>query len=318
MDLYYHGRKKNRKLTIFTLYRVCDQKHNSGNCTIYLQQELDLKQMNRKDTDPREAILKYLTTQIQKLKGQGHDIIVVGDTNSDIHNHKRIEEFLHENEMYNVIQGKHKNPGPATYDRGTKCLDLIAVSNTIKNSSIVKCGYLPFYQGIFSDHRAMYVDINTEDLFQRTLPDTNRQIYKRFTTSQRAKCEKYISQLEKDAMEHKIPQKIDNLKNEIIEYMEKGTGSKDYLIERSQKLSTKMYQLMISNERKIGKLAYSKGYPSSSTLRDSANEMIQIRKKLRYERIQPRKSIERINILQERYEDKKKQNTNKIKETQKN
>ena len=71
---------------------------------------------------------------------------------------------------------------------------------------------------------------------------------------------------------------------------------------------------MISNERKIGKLAYSKGYPSSSTLRDSANEMIQIRKKLRYERIQPRKSIERINILQERYEDKKKQH----KENQRN
>ena len=28
--------KSNQKLTIYTLYRVCDQKHNSGDCTIFM------------------------------------------------------------------------------------------------------------------------------------------------------------------------------------------------------------------------------------------------------------------------------------------
>ena len=73
------------------MYRVCDQKHNSGNCTIYMQQENDLRQRHKKFVDPRESILKDLTIQIQKDREQGHDIIVIGDTNDDVYSSKRIE-----------------------------------------------------------------------------------------------------------------------------------------------------------------------------------------------------------------------------------
>ena len=91
-------------------------------------------------------------------------------------------------DVYNVIQQLHHKEGPVTYDQGSKCIDLVAASKTIAPESIVRCGYLPFYEGIFTDHRGLYIDIRVEDIFHRALPDTNRDIYKRFTTSQVTKC----------------------------------------------------------------------------------------------------------------------------------
>ena len=173
--------KNNRKLTIYTLYRVCDQKHGSGDCTIYLQQQNDLIQANRIKTEPRESILEDLSAKNQQNQKQGHDIIVIGDANEDVYNGKRIKEFLTENNLYNVIQRLHEKEGPATYDRGSKCIDIVAASNSIAPESIVHCGYMPFYEGIFTDHRGVYVDIKAEDIFHRATPVTNREIYERFT-----------------------------------------------------------------------------------------------------------------------------------------
>ena len=93
--------KNNRKLTIYTLYQVCDQKHHSGNCTIYLQQQNDLIQADRIKTEPREAILVDLTEHIQHKQKQGHNIIVIGDANEDVYKGKRINKFLADNNMYN-------------------------------------------------------------------------------------------------------------------------------------------------------------------------------------------------------------------------
>ena len=108
--------KNNQKLTIYTLYRVCDQKHNCSDCTIYLQQQNDLVKANRVKTEPREAILMDLTDKIQQNQKQGHDIIVIGDANEDVYQGKRINEFLQENNLYNVIKKINDKEGPAAYD----------------------------------------------------------------------------------------------------------------------------------------------------------------------------------------------------------
>ena len=61
---------------------------------------------------------------------------------------------------------------PSTYDRGHKCLDIIAMSNTIDNRAIIKCGIMPFYHGMPSDHRSFYVDFDIDHLFTNAYTDT--------------------------------------------------------------------------------------------------------------------------------------------------
>ena len=71
------------------------------------------------------------------------------DCNEDVYSKKQMYQFLQNNGLYNAIPAKHCGEGPATYDRGSKCIDLIAVSNSINRDAIVRCGYLPFYDGVF-------------------------------------------------------------------------------------------------------------------------------------------------------------------------
>ena len=155
---------------------------------------------------------------------------------------------------------------------------MVAASKSIAPESIIRCGYLPFYEGIFTDHRGVYIDIKTEDIFHRTLPDTNKEIYKRFTTSQVIKCEKYVSRLLQHIDEAQLETKVDQLKNETEKLENSGPGDKDDLIRRSKVLFEKMTQIMRASERSIGKKAYKHGFVSPQVLRQAAEEVIQTKK----------------------------------------
>ena len=265
-----------------------------------MQHQNDLLNAKRPNNDPREAILSDLTLAIKKVQEQGHDTIVLGDTNEDVYKSKRIQQFLKECKMYNAIQRIHEKEGPPTYDRGSKCLDLVAISNTIAPESVVKCGYLPFYKGIFSDHRGLYIDIKAEDIFQRAAPDTNREIYKRFTTSQVVKCNKYISHLEKHITEAKLDTKTSELQLEMENYIDTGKGDVDELVRQSKVLFEKTTQVMKASERAVGRKAYKNGYSSSNTLREAAESLIQVKKELRNEKVQATKNNSRITLLEEK------------------
>ena len=81
---------------------------------------------------------------------------------------------------------------PSTHDRGTKCIDLIGISEEIDRKDIVSAGYLPFYYYFATDHRGGYIDLNIESIFGSIKPDTTRNKYKRFTTRNLSKCNKYL------------------------------------------------------------------------------------------------------------------------------
>ena len=58
--------------------------------------------------------------------------MILGDTNEDVVEGKRINKFFEEAGIYNVIKAKHPGSQVATYDRGKKCLDVITLSNSIE------------------------------------------------------------------------------------------------------------------------------------------------------------------------------------------
>ena len=259
-----------------------------------MQQENDLINDNRTLTEPWEAILCDLTSLITKLKVKGHDIILLGDMNGNVDTCDRVEKFLYDNELYDAIKTTHPGMGPATYDRGSRCIDLIAISNTIEPTAVKRCGYLPFYKGIFSDHRGMYVDLDITALFNKAKPDTTKEIYKRFTTSQVKKCAKYIDNLVIHVKEAAIDRKIDDLCERMNNFETNGEGYIDEMIHECKKLFSKTTQIMKASEKKVGKKPYGKGYPSSNLLRKAATKVITTRKHLRYERTAYNKDFRKI------------------------
>ena len=114
-----------------------------------MQQEIDLIEAKRTLTDPREAILRDLTSFITKLRKKDHDIILLGDMNGNVDVCKQVEQFLEENDLYDAIKSIHPGIGPYTYDRGQRCIDLIAISQSIHPTAIKNAGIFPFTREYF-------------------------------------------------------------------------------------------------------------------------------------------------------------------------
>ena len=273
--------KERKVLKIISPYRVCNQKHQQGICTIYMQQETDLVNDGRKETDPRKALLEDLSTQIQKDHKEGKMVILLGDMNEDIGGNRNIKDFLDKINMYNVMQVKHKGDLPKTHGRGRDCLDMVAASNSIQKKRINRAVYQPFYHGIYSDHRGMFVDLDIKEIFNHVKGDTNKEIYRRFTTTQTPKWEKYVKKLEYYLEEANIGNKIDDLEADILRWEKDGEGDVQEIIRRCKILFEKTTQLMIASERKVGRKHYLTGYPSSRTLTEAADEYFEVKTNLR-------------------------------------
>ena len=213
----------------------------------------DLEKCGQTTEDPRAALLNDLAIQLQKDQSEGYKVIVTGDMNEDLYKYGTTTQFMEQTELYNVIKNKHEEQAPPTYDRGSKCIDLIAAAETIEPSDIKRCGYLPFYEGIFSNHRAGYMDIEAEPILERAEPDLTKEIYKRFNTSNVNKCEKYVKSLLTHLEEAKIEEKIDDLEADLIQFLKGEQGNRESLIQRSKTLFNKTTQLMKSSEKRLKK-----------------------------------------------------------------
>ena len=242
--------KDGKKITIINVYRVCKKNNNSGNCTIRSQQETDLLEETGKHLDPREQILIDLNKSITDLHSKGHLVILYGDMNDDIQTSNRISTFLMKSNMKNILRRKHEGELPRTYDRGQNCLDLMAVSNGMCDQAIIRCGYLPFYEGIASDHRAMYIDVSTDYLFSASKPDTNKHIHRRFTTDNPKKTDKYLHRLEEELEKARVFKKVEELKRDIHAFLDNDDGDRGLIIQRCKILAEKTKQLMIHSEKK--------------------------------------------------------------------
>ena len=299
--------KDGKRITIMNVYRVGKSYNASGNCTIRNQQEKDLLVESGIHQEPREQILIDLKKRIDKLHEKGHIVIIFGDFNEDVEGGKRIQKFLMESNLKNCVQEKHDGKLPRTHDRGKHCIDMIAVLKALDNDAIKQAGYLPFYEGIATNHRAVFVDLDAEYLFTNTNQDTTKPMFRRFTTDQPKKADKYLKTLEEELEKARIFRKVNQLEIEMNEYLDKGIGDESELIRRCINLSEKTSQLMTYSERKVGRKHYSNGYPSSPKLKNIAQEIIEMKKILRSTSINETGESEKIKMvkwdLKEKYKE---------------
>ena len=95
--------------------------------------------------------------QIDVWLEQGDQLIVAGDWNNDIRKKKFLENFTKRN-LIPAIHHVHGNELPPTYNEGSKPIDEIFVSTTLK---INACGYLPHGSSL-GDHCPVWVDLNRD------------------------------------------------------------------------------------------------------------------------------------------------------------
>ena len=270
--------KNGKKIMFLNFYRVCKKNSESVGCTIRTQQERDLDKFRKSQKDPREVILCDLEKEICKRHEQGYYVIVYGDINDEVRDSKRVDKFLENADLKNIMKMKHHDKElPTTYRRGKKCLDIMAMSASLDDKVVDKCGIIPFHHGMPLDHRAFYVDLNVERLFTNAYVSDGDSTFKRFTTNQTKKCDKYLYHLERYMEENRIFKKVNELENEMRNYIDNQEGCLEQMIETCKKLFEKTSQLMIASKRKVGQAHYKKGKESSPILTEAAQDVIECR-----------------------------------------
>ena len=165
---FIHLRRKGRPpITIYTVYQVCQNPTNTIGHTAWHQQRLALNQQNRTHLHPRQAFIIDLIKSIQIHQALHHDIIVGGDFNetTDKHNSGLLKLLTTTNLIDPFLHHHPTLPNFNTYSRGSQRIDAIFCSPTVL-PMIKTIGYAPFNWVTNSDHRAIFVDFCSKQLFQ--------------------------------------------------------------------------------------------------------------------------------------------------------
>jgi exonuclease III len=204
--------KKGRKVTVITAYRVCQQKGGDG-CTVYHQQQLDFEQSGKRMTNLRKQFCLDMVQFVRSLHQQHQIVILMGDFNEDFNQSgNEINTMIKDCGLVNVYTKVHGDQAkqPNTYDRGTKCLDTIAITDSaqIPKHSIKRAGFMPFYHEFCSDHRAVYCDLDTKILFGKIRIDSINTSTRPFTTNNIKQCNKFKETVRKLYRKSKIFQNV--------------------------------------------------------------------------------------------------------------
>jgi exonuclease III len=166
--------KSTKRIRIISAYQVCN-KPKPGTNTASTQQLAQIIEetsttLEYQRQSPRQAFIYDLERFITQLQLANEEIILVGDFNESMAESSSGIEQLATNcglvDLFSIRLGAQNLP--ATYQRGTRRIDFALVSPSLV-SHVKAAGYDPFGYRIPSDHRGMYIDFETEALFQHAI-----------------------------------------------------------------------------------------------------------------------------------------------------
>ena len=156
-----------RTITIIGVYQVCRGNHkNSGETTAITQQFSMLEQAGRQEPHRlRYHNTKDLVAFVKECQDKGELVCVGGDFNETLgEDGSGLTRLCSDCKLIDPIFERHGCTQFNTWDRGSKCIDYILIDPQLRNS-VWACGYDPFNIRGVSDHRGVYLDVNTELFF---------------------------------------------------------------------------------------------------------------------------------------------------------
>ncbi|KAI2490278.1 hypothetical protein MHU86_24299 [Fragilaria crotonensis] len=154
------------KLVIVSAYQPVDKRGaQEGNLTVAGQHRSLLLQSNDAVQNPRSAFRRDLLASLRYYQRAGSDILLVGDFNEEFGSDPDGLSFVAgELNLVNLSTCRHSSKVPATYARGSKCLDYALGSMRFKDA-MISMGYDAFNARLSSDHRGFFIDFHTDILF---------------------------------------------------------------------------------------------------------------------------------------------------------
>jgi len=247
---------EDRRITIITAYRVC-QNQQTGPLTASEQQRTHLiLQCNDLSPHPRQTMLSSLTTFIKSIICKQHEILLMWDANS-ILSDPEILLFMHQYSLFDLHVSNDFPPAANTSSKGHQ-IDFIFGTYLLR-SSVGKEGILSFQHSPFSDHRAIYVDLDEATLFQDFSTDPTAPTQCHLHRRNPSQCAKYLLLVKGYLTYHNVFPRLVNLTNMV--------SAKFPLVEliaAYESLDCDITAAELTAEKRTSKSNY--GYPWSPTL----------------------------------------------------
>lgn len=174
-----------RRLFLFSAYRVCKQSPTLGLISSYRQQVLKLYQRGlHKNPCPRKYFILDLIDYIRSLKIKEQDfILIMIDANEQFgEDSYGISTLTEKLGLVDLFTRHHQLECNISTHQSShqKRIDFMIGSESLLHH-ISSCGYLPFFDGVDSDHRGLFID------FKQSLTDGQARIqrppYRRIGTN---------------------------------------------------------------------------------------------------------------------------------------
>jgi hypothetical protein len=131
--------------------------------TFYMQQRRKLAKMKTK-VNPRAQFWEDLTSFITTATADQAEVLLMLDANADMSD-LEFSSFLVECGLQDLHDDCDIVPPPETYYRGKRKIDFCLGTPGVANA-VTRAGITSYEGGLkYSDHRALFVDINEELLF---------------------------------------------------------------------------------------------------------------------------------------------------------
>jgi hypothetical protein len=165
--------EKDINLVVMSCYRCVRQSQDSVGAKTSLRfQKNEIQKLGIQST-VRKLCLNDITETINKYKekyvNQTHFIIMIDANESLTEDASQIAKFIETNDLIDPTHYLHKIHCPLdTHERSHsgRCIDFIFISNGLK-SKVKASGYLPFYEGLQSDHRGIFLDLKLQQFHEK-------------------------------------------------------------------------------------------------------------------------------------------------------
>lgn len=208
---------QDKKLFLFSAYRVCKQSSELGLISSYRQQVLKLQQRYpfTPNLCPRRYFIQDFISYIKSLVITPNDyIIVMIDANEQLgEDYQGITTMMEKLGLIDTFTRHHQRPCEISthHSSANKRIDFI-LSTANLMPHIEACGYTPFYTNVDTDHRGLFLELKPSfiDGQARITKPPSRLVGR---TTSKAELAKYKEQLLAYFQQVQIPERAEALYN---------------------------------------------------------------------------------------------------------
>lgn len=156
--------KHNNIFTLITAYRTCAGTRQTAPLGSTFHREAEfLKNHPGKHKNPRIQFLHDMRALLLNLRGNGHSILLMMDANSTLEEDNTLLETVNMCGLYDL---HHSDPAKSTYiGAESRRIDFMFGCKNVLEAT-TRSGTLSYLEGPQSDHRPLYVDLDTSLLLE--------------------------------------------------------------------------------------------------------------------------------------------------------